>query len=261
MNNENLSAQQVKLFASLLHKKFRHEHGLFIAEGENAVFEGLVTVPDTCERVIATKEYASNHPTLQHKIDLAGTELTVLDTKSFAKLCDAKTPQGILGVFAIPTHFSEELLQKNQRCILYLDKIADPGNLGTIIRTADWFGFRHILLSETCADPYAPKVVRSTAGSLFRSSLYREISIATLERFIQKGYTLTLADIKGVSPQDAYWGEKNILSVSNESAGPSVELSRIAKQRISVPGSGITESLNVASAASILLYEAFLKLR
>ena len=261
MNNGNLTAQQLKLYASLLHKKFRNEHGLFIAEGENAVFEGLIAAPDTCERVIATKEYASTHPTLQQKIDQAGTELTVLDAKSFDKLCDAKTPQGVLGVFAIPARYSEDLLQRNERLVLYLDKIADPGNLGTIIRTADWFGFRHILLSETSADPYAPKVVRSTAGSLFRSSLYRDISTAILERFVQKGYTLCIADIEGVTPHNAVWEGKTILTFSNEAAGPSRELKNIAQQRISIPGSGDTESLNVASAAAILLYEAFQKLR
>lgn len=259
MTNDHLTAQHLKLYTSLLHKKFRSEYGLFLAEGEHAVLEGLTTAPDACVRIIATKEYASNHPLLQQKADKAGTILNVLDTKSFEKLCDAKTPQGILGVFTIPGRLSEDLLHKESGLILYLDRISDPGNLGTIIRTADWFGFRNILLSETCADPYSPKVVRSTAGSLFRSALYRDISTATIERFLQNGYTLMSADIKGLPPKDVKWNDKLILTLSNESTGLSTEVNRLAQQRICIPGSGNTESLNVASAAAILLYEAFHK--
>ncbi len=171
-------------------------------------------------------------------------------SREFASICDAKSPQGILAIAEFPNQKSNELSDK----LIILDSVSDPGNLGAIIRTADWFGFRYILLSKGCADCYNPKVVRASMGSIFRCQIDKEIDLAAaLPRdypdFSLYGATLNsnlaLKDCKPISPYGLVFG--------SESHGISPEALAIISHTFFIPGNG-AESLNASVAAGIAMH-------
>jgi RNA methyltransferase, TrmH family len=142
------------------------------------------------------------------------------------------------------------------KLIAALDGINDPGNVGTIIRNADWFGVKEILLSNDCADVYNPKTIRASAGSIFHLSMMIEDNlIRSLSSLKQKGYRILCADITGKNIYQYKKDEKAIIVFSNEANGPSDELLNTANERVTVPKKGKAESLNVASASAVILSE------
>lgn len=182
----------------------------------------------------------------------AGIPLYSLPESVFQSVCDTKTPQGIAAVTEIPS--PEEM---NGRMLLALDGLQDPGNMGTIIRTADAAGFGGIILSPDCADIFSPKVIRATMGSIFRVSFSFVSSLpARLSGLRDRGYSVISSQLDG----DPFYERipvpcPLVLVIGNEGNGISPEVKAVATHRFRLPMVGGAESLNAAVAAGIMMYD------
>ncbi|MFZ2978574.1 MAG: RNA methyltransferase, partial [Candidatus Magasanikiibacteriota bacterium] len=164
-----------------------------------------------------------------------------------------KTTDTFPGVLAIVEQSEVELNDLTGN-IICLDGVKDPGNLGTIIRTADWFGIKNIILAEDCVDPYNPKVVRSTMGSIFRVNIFESEGIVRDLSYLQEdGYKLNGLVMNGVNLDKLKPGNKEIYVLGSESHGIRPEVEKILDKKYTISGSGSAESLNVAVACGILL--------
>ena len=181
----------------------------------------------------------------------SNAEKIILKSSEFSKISDSKSPQEIAAVFKIP---EQKKIEENiNNIFVYLDHINDPGNLGTIIRTCDWFGVNSILISKECTEYTNPKVVRSSAGSIFNLSIYDDASPDTLKELRNLGFQIICSDLTGENIYNVKKLEKFVIIFSNEAHGPSKEILEIADRNITIPKSGKAESLNVAIAAGIIL--------
>nr|HMQ80802.1 RNA methyltransferase [Ignavibacteria bacterium] len=185
-----LTTNQIKLFASLKQKKFRLEHGKYLIEGFHLIEECLSS-PHELEYIILRNEVdLQGHTAILEKIAQNKTIVEPLPEKLFNKLTDTESSQGIVGVVSRPEY---NKTKSSGDLIIALDKVSDPGNLGTIIRTAYWFGVDWILLSDGSADPYNPKVVRSTQGGIFHTNITEDAELAAeLKKLESKGYSVYL---------------------------------------------------------------------
>ena len=247
-----ISKNQLQYYSSLLTKKYRKIENKFIAEGKRLVLEGLNN-NYKCDSVFITNNFANENKEIVDQIDALNHKFIFLKQKEFEKISDTKTPQGIAAVFVKPSlkfsvnHFS------NDKIIVMLDNISDPGNLGTIIRNCDWFGVKNILLSENIVEYTNPKVIRSSMGSIFHIRLFEMISGGQLEILKTSGFEILCADIEGENIFNYKSDKKKILILSSESHGPSKEIESISDKKICIPKLGSAESLNVASASAILI--------
>ncbi len=178
----------------------------------------------------------------------------MIKTAELSKLCDTKTPQGIVGVFHFRAESAQELL--NEKIIIALENISDPGNMGTILRNCDWFGIKNILLSPDCAEMYNPKVIRASAGSLFHLNVFEEKDfIGSLITLKESGFKLVCTDLNGSDLYEYQKNEKDLIILANEANGPTENLLGICDHKITIPKIGEAESLNVASASAVILSE------
>ena len=148
--------------------------------------------------------------------------------------------------------FSINLLS-NDKLIVLLDNISDPGNLGTIFRNCDWFGIKNILLSENIVDHTNPKVIRSSMGSIFHLNIFESVTAELLKNLKQQNFEILCADLEGENIFTYTNDKKKILILSSESHGPSREIEKMSDKKICIPKLGSAESLNVASASAVLL--------
>ena len=245
-----ITQSEIKLFVSLLQKKYRKQHSLFLVEGCKLVDEVLKSRYKT-KKILTTESYFSKNKSFFGLEKLDEIEILIVKEKDFQKISDAKTPQGIIGVCEFePIKFFD--FENNN--IIGLENISDPGNLGTIIRNCDWFGFNNVILSEQCAEVFSPKVLRASMGSVFH------VNISTVESFIEKmhelkldGFKIYFADLNGENLYDKMIDEKSVIVMCNESNGPSREIKELADGSITIPKYGQAESLNVASASAVIL--------
>jgi RNA methyltransferase, TrmH family len=236
-----------KYIQSLHHKKFRDENGVFIAEGTKVVLELLDSREFVCQQLFAVNDWlSSNEKTLQK---YSGIE--VLEVKDFEllKISLLTTPNNVLAVFKKKTATAIKNIKK--KITLLLDAIQDPGNLGTIIRTADWFGIENIICSPACADMYNPKVVQSTMGSLARVNIF----YTGLEEWLQKNNTVKkyAAALNGKNINSLKEISEAIIIIGNEGKGISDAVMKLVDEKITIPKKGEAESLNAAVAAGIIL--------
>ena len=247
-----LTKNELKYYSSLLRKKYRKKENKFIVEGKRLVDEALAS-SYVCNLIIcSTLFYESN----QSFITNLNKEIPVktIGEKDFKKFSDTISPQGIAAVLEIPKGKSDVTINKN--LVVALENISDPGNLGTIIRTCDWFGIKHVIISSNSVEPYDPKVIRSTMGSLFHLDvLVADDLYSTLSSLKQTGSKILCADINGENIFNYNNTERSVLVLSNEAHGPTKELLDISDIKISIPRIGNAESLNVASAGAILIAE------
>lgn len=173
-------------------------------------------------------------------------------------MTDTKTPQGVISLVKQPCYSVEQVCSgKESPLILALENLQDPGNLGTILRTAEGAGVTGVLLSRDTVDIYNPKVVRSTMGSIFRVPFcYVEDLTATIRSLNEECYGSYSAHLQGKSFYDYSYKDATIFCVGNEGNGLSKELSETTKHKIKIPMMGKVESLNAATAATVLMYEA-----
>lgn len=176
----------------------------------------------------------------------------------FRHMSDTKTPQGILGVGVQPVYTLEQVIHGERPLVIVLEDLQDPGNVGTILRTAEGAGVTGILLSTQSADLFNPKTVRSTMGAIYRMPFYHAEDLpVTVERLKGEGYAVYAADMAGgqVYDEKDYTG-KTVLLIGNEGNGLSEDLLASANEAVYIPMEGKVESLNAAMAAGILMYES-----
>jgi TrmH family RNA methyltransferase len=245
-----LTANELKYYSSLLKKKCRSIENKFIVEGKRFVDEGLKS-EHNCEVIIHTSKFKLSGLNNYDIIRLKDIRVEQVKSSEFKKLSDTKTPQNIVAVFHKKKYSAEN---KINRLIVALENISDPGNLGTILRTCDWFGISHIIISGTSADLYNPKVLRSSMGSIFHvnalcpDDFYRELS-----ELKAAGYAIVCADLGGTNIYNYSPGKKTAIVFCSEASGPSDNLRSLAVERVTIPKLGEAESLNVASASAVIL--------
>lgn len=238
-----LSVSQKKIATSLKQKKFRNSHNSFVVEGVKMVDELLESNYEV-ELIFATQSFIKTHPLLD-VIDVSEKELASISSLKTANqvLAIVKKKQGIA-----PFDFSQ--------LTIALDNIQDPGNMGTIIRLADWFGISTIVCSEGCVDVFNPKVIQATMGSFFRVNvIYTDLPI-----FFTKNKELTVfgALLDGENIYSKKVSTNNsVLLIGNESKGISDDLQSFVNEKITIPKLGNAESLNAATAAAILCSEFY----
>ena len=235
-----LSKSQLKYIQSLGHKKRRDEDGVFIAEGPKIVDELLSEKNLFVKEIFAVKDWKTVHPNIP---------VTEISEQDLEKISQMNTPNQVFCI-ANKIKWNGEPILKGTLS-LALDTIQDPGNLGTIIRTADWFGIRQIFCSKDCADVYNPKVVQSTMGSIARVRIeYNDLDSFFSQYPDTRIYAATL-DGRPVHKMEK--PTEGVILIGNESKGISDSLLKKINVRITIPGKGKAESLNAAVATGIIL--------
>jgi len=242
-----LSKRNVKYIQSLSEKKLRDDHRQFIAETPKVVAELLSGDNFTCKIICADINWISENQDLLKNILPAN--IFIVDAAMLKKVSLLKTPNKVLAVFDKKSPVSTPVLAG--KLSLMLDNIRDPGNLGTIIRIAEWFGIENIICSEHCAECYNPKVVQASMGSLARVN----VLYGSLHTFIEANIDISVyaATLSGTSVFHLKNINEGIILIGNESKGISEELLNMASMKITIPRYGTAESLNAAVAAGIVL--------
>jgi RNA methyltransferase, TrmH family len=237
-----LSKSQVKYIQSLGHKKFRDEEGVFIAEGPKIVKELITEIPGLIKEVFTVKDWVHENQTL-----LIQTAYTEIEEGDLERISQLSAPNKVL---AVVKKIDYSPIDTKDKITLVLDTMQDPGNLGTIIRTADWFGIHQVVCSNDCADIYNPKVVQATMGSIARVTVMYTDLQPWLQQQNVKIYATALAgkDIRNINKITA-----GIFIIGNESKGIHPDLLQLAHEKITITKSGKAESLNAAVATGIIL--------
>ncbi|MFA5804571.1 MAG: RNA methyltransferase [Melioribacteraceae bacterium] len=246
-----LTKNQLKYYSSLLNKKHRADEKKFLVEGRKLIIEALDS-GYTCEIILSLNEFADENQSLIKQLNKKKIISEIVKSSDFEKLCDTKNSQGIIGVF----HFKQQNKPsfENEDLIVAMESISDPGNVGTIIRNCDWFGVKNILLSQDCAEVFNPKVIRASAGSIFRLNIFEENDFYNVLKEQKKnGFVILCADLNGENLYAHSISKKTILVFANEANGPTNELLEICDSKITIPRIGKAESLNVASASAVIL--------
>lgn len=189
--------------------------------------------------------------------ELNETPSTLVSENELERISGFKTPSQVLAVVDKKTEIIEE---ETGNCVIALDEVRDPGNLGTIIRTAEWFGFQDILLSPGCVDPFNPKVLQASMGAFFRVNLKTIDLSAHLINLKNKGYRVIITSLDGENLFMQALPEKIALVIGSESHGISDEIKALADLSVLIPGAGESESLNAAVAAGISMAHLYKEL-
>ncbi|MCF8237869.1 MAG: RNA methyltransferase [Saprospiraceae bacterium] len=242
-----LSRSQLKTIRALQTKKHRQKYQKFTVEGEKIVREALLECPDQIESIIAVSGQFE-----RHQFPVSGSISWIeTDEHSMALLSSLQTPPGII---AVVNNVSPTVISTGtDPWMIFLDGVRDPGNMGTILRTADWFGYTTVLLGPGCVDVQNPKVIQASMGSIFRINCLE----LTLEDVQTRwpNHPLFAADMLGTDATSVQWPDKGILVMGNESHGLTLKPTSVQWNRVCIhknPGSR-AESLNVAMAAGILM--------
>ncbi|WP_430784904.1 TrmH family RNA methyltransferase [Virgibacillus flavescens] len=233
---------QVKNWTKLKMKKFRLMANKFLIEGEHLVTEAhnsnWVIDEIIIQKDATVPDFVRNYTT------------SIVTENVFHHITDTKTPQGIAAVVEMVSH---EWMEPSK--VIMLDAIQDPGNLGTLIRTADAVGFDAVIIGNNSVDVYNDKVVRSTQGSLFHIPVYQENLLATLPKLQKEGFTVWATSLENAKPyKEVNLSKKIGLLVGNEGNGVDKSLIKLADYNVKIPINGKAESLNVSVAAGILMY-------
>ncbi|NOQ17989.1 MAG: hypothetical protein GQ507_01950 [Dehalococcoidales bacterium] len=248
-SNKTTPLRPIKWYKMLATSKGRREAGVFLIEGDRAIRQIIESQPDEITEIITKEEMPpvySNYPRRE------------VTESQFRTICLTKTPQGPLAVVRMPQDVYSDLLpQDNGSRVLLLEDIQDPGNVGTLIRTAAAFDYTGVILSEKCADPLSPKCVQATAGStlslwLRRTPYYLELA----ETLKKNGYSLAVAELGGIDePSVLRYQDRLLLALGNEASGPSPLLLNSSDYRIRIAiAREKAESLNVAACGAICIY-------
>ncbi|MBT2563902.1 RNA methyltransferase [Pedobacter sp. ISL-68] len=241
-----LSKSQISFIKSLHQKKYRKEHGLFIVEGIKSIKE-FIQSSYHIHTIFYNSEQYNLLPKLPANINLFEVKNAELD-----KISTLQTPQGFLALVHIPKNKALALKELKNQFTLVLDGVQDPGNMGTIIRTADWFGFKNIICSADCVEVFNPKTVQATMGSLARVNIYEADLPALLEK---NTIPVFGALLDGESIYKTQWGAEGLVILGNEGKGISAEVIKKINKPVTIPRIGEAESLNVAVSAAIFCAE------
>ena len=242
----------IKKVKSLNDKKFRNQYNQFIIEGDKMINEAIKEKM-SIEYIFVEENYEWKNSGID------SNRIITVSSSVMEVISSLKNSQGVLAVAEKKTNKNiEEIDLKDEDLFLILDNVQDPGNIGTIIRTADSIGLKYIFIKDGSCDIYNPKVLRSTMGSIFRVECVifndSKVLIEKLKQNNIKVYATNLKTNKSIYDVDF---KNSAIIVGNESNGVSEELLELADENIKIPMRGNAESLNVAIATSIILYEAY----
>jgi len=243
-----LSKNQLKRLRGLQRKKERVNSGLFVVEGKKIVAE-ILQSSTTYVELYATSNWFDNNPTFLNK-----DNSYELSDRDLGQVSSLKTPNEVLLVLKQKSLTSFDVVS-NEVLVLALDAVNDPGNLGTIIRLADWFGVHHILCTSNTVDQYNPKTVQSAMGSINSVQMHYGDLGEMLSNL--KSHTIYASDLNGDSIYTTSFAEKSVILMGSESHGISEEILSIVNKKITIPTFSVSgvDSLNVATATAIVLSE------
>ena len=240
-----LTKNTIKQIASLRQQKFRKELGLFVVEGRKMV-EELIHSDFETVGLYATEAFIDSYPAF------ADTE--PVSEVQMEQMSGQDTPPGILAVVRIP---QQGEIRTTSRLVLALDGIANPGNMGTLIRTAEWFGIHEVVCSQDCVELWNPKTVQATMGSLFRVKVWKTDLAVFLRQAQSEGKAIYGALLEGENLFQMHGKPEGILVIGSESHGIRSEVLPFITHPITIPrvGGSATESLNAAIAGAIIIAE------
>lgn len=247
------SNEQIKKLIQLKEKsKVRKTTGTFTVEGKKMFVE--IPAEDLVSVYVSETFLKENGELVKDK------KYQIVSDQVFKKISDTVTPQGIVAVVKQKSYSIDYIIEKRNKeksCIVVLDRLQDPGNMGTIVRTGEAAGISGIIMSKDSADIYNPKVIRSTMGSIFRVpfSIVDDL-VAAVDTLKDNGITTYAAHLKGELYNSGSLTNDCALLIGNEARGLSGEISAKADKLIKIPMRGKVESLNAAVATAILMYEA-----
>lgn len=245
-----LSKALQKRISSLENKKQRRESGLFIAEGGKTVLD-LLAAGMVADKLIATTEWLKEHCLPQ------GMEVIEVSSEEMRRASLQQAPQGIMGIFRQPSHTADLTAPERELC-LALDSVQDPGNLGTIIRIADWFGIENIFCSHGTADVYSPKTVQATMGAIGRVKVHY-IDLPSFIETIKERAPIYGTFLDGDDIYCKKLENRGLVIMGNEGNGISEECRKHITERLFIPnyptGRETSESLNVSVATAIICSE------
>ena len=249
---ESTRNETVKRTKSLVSRKGRLESGLHFIEGERLVREAVVSGAEFQDAFIE-----EGHDLMAAVLQGSGAQVHIVTRSVMKSLTNTNEPQWVCASVRTPVYDMPEYFPYG--LIVVLDCVQDPGNLGTILRTADAFGVSGVILGDGCADPFAPKPVRASMGSVYHIPIWSGSVCAELTRLKEQGFSLICGHLEGeeVFPETT---EKMALIIGNEGGGVSEEAAGLSiKYRL--PMYGFAESLNASVAAGILIYETSKRMR
>jgi RNA methyltransferase, TrmH family len=255
INNEKISSTSLKNIRKLQLKKHRLAAKKFIVEGKKIIEEALKSSWDV-EAILSTEEFLkieSNKPLFNSNRKIPVFRISQKDLDSIS---DTETAQGIAAVLSVSTNdiMNFSGFAKNNSTLVILDEVTDPGNVGTIIRTCNWFGVDAILLSKNSIDLYNPKVIRSTMGSIFHQTIFYDIDLKTIIPALHnRNYKIITTSIKGKAVSGYKFPNKTAIIFGNEAHGISPIVNNLSDVQLTIPKIGEIESLNVAVSCGIVL--------
>ncbi|MDJ1115050.1 TrmH family RNA methyltransferase [Microbacterium dauci] len=256
---ENPRSPRVRAVAKLTKRSARQETGLYLLEGPQAAREALSYRPDTLVELYATPSAWDKHQDIRGIADAAGIEAQFASEAVLDAMADTVTPQGIVAVARQAPTALRDVFEGDPKLIVICEEVRDPGNLGTIIRAADAVGADAVVLTGRTVDPYNPKVVRATTGSLFHLPVAVGADLAeTVERARRAGLRVVAADVGGEDflAHRETLAEPTAWVFGNEARGLEPEAVALVDLSLRLPIYGRAESLNLATAASVCLYES-----
>ncbi len=251
-----LNKNDIKLIRSLRLKKYRQKYNKFIVEGEKIIIEALKIESTNIDSLYCTNEfYQENRALVNKKL----SNVNIITDKELKQISNLKTANSALALVKIMGNTGTDNL-KDAELILYLDDIMDPGNMGTIIRSCDWFGVDALVVSPNSVDIFNPKVIQSSMGSIFRLDIFR-YDFGQLQKLLNDKVTYYGTKLEGENIQNITYDFPAVIVIGNESHGISAEISSKTGYNITIPNyNKSTESLNAAIATSIVLYDVKNKL-
>ncbi len=244
----SLTTSQIKFLSSLGQKKFRNSHSLFTVEGVKMVEEAINQSKISIDSIYATSDWIGRNGFLMNDASL---KIIEIKEKELSRISNLKNPNQVFCVCEQPNHSAGKALIVND-LTLYLDRIKDPGNLGTILRVADWFGIKQVIFSPETVEVFNPKVVQSTMGAIFRVDIFH-ISFEKLFES-QSNLNYYAAVMNGTNVFKTKKEKNSVIIIGNESHGVSDEILKLVKNKVSIPApkTGGSESLNAAVATGII---------
>lgn len=258
---DNPRSPRVRAAAKLAKRSQRAETGLFLVEGPQAVDEAVRTRPELVREIFVTPAADDRHHALLGAARAAGIRVEQVSDPVLAVIADTVTPQGMVAVCALFPTALDDVIARGPRLVAVLEEVRDPGNAGTIIRVADAAGADAVILTGSSVDPFNPKAVRATTGSIFHIPVVVGVSIdSALDRLRANGIRVLAADVSGedllgVRAAGELDGPTAWL-FGNEARGLTAEQLELADRAVVVPIYGTAESLNLATAAAVCLYES-----
>tara|TARA_Y100001970_G_scaffold258170_1_gene337749 strand:+ start:380 stop:1129 length:750 start_codon:yes stop_codon:yes gene_type:complete len=248
-----ISHNKIKQIQSLKTKKGRQKEGLFLIEGVRCISSFLEQSDDLIELFIV-ESFTSMNQSIISLCKKKNIPYSIIPDEIMKLISDTKTPSGILGISKF--YPPPEINLKSKRW-LYLYKISDPGNLGTILRSAAWFNIKNIALSKDSTDPYNPKTIRSATGAHLHLNIYQEVDYRI---YLNQNYFLLGADQNGnYKLKNSDYHKRIVLFLGSESKGLNISIKNRMDKLISIERIGFGESLNVAVAGSIIMNKLAIK--